>query len=150
MAYRNIATVCRRSSGHSGSGKTYDAPFRANAAWLTSIRPVDNPNMHLVRCRLTHQINHVWEHVLSPVGRRDFLVSAAAQARKKIPPSLLDRMGWRGLMCWKSAQNGICGMTWMVCCQPIRCEGGVDPSVSLTLISLRTACADDRLPPDGW
>src|SRR5690606_31453814 len=50
MAYRNIATVCRRPSGHSGSGKTYDAPFRANAAWLTSIRPVDNPNMHLVKC----------------------------------------------------------------------------------------------------
>ena len=65
MAYWNIATVCRRPSGHSGSGKTYDAPFRANAAWLTGIRPADHPNMLLVSCRYASETPHLGAHAVT-------------------------------------------------------------------------------------
>ena len=53
MAGRTRASGGRRPSGHRGAGHD-NAPFRANETWVTGIRPVGDPRLHLVKSRLTH------------------------------------------------------------------------------------------------
>ncbi len=83
------ATISRRPSGHNGSGKTYDAPFRANVAWLTVHPSSRSSDMLLLSCCLSAQTLPRRGSHCSPEGRHGFAgerrceASQAAQAGSK-------------------------------------------------------------------
>lgn len=52
-----------------------------------------------------HRFDHVWALGLSPIGRRDFLMSASGTSQTENPvEQALDGTGWRGRMQGQSAQ----------------------------------------------